>query len=116
MQKSKSESYSYSRKLKNEGRSNSEFESRLSELSLEEVIGLKLELSTRELDGKLYGFPIWHSMPDIIKDAVLKYAIAATKTKGEAARFLGLTPENFYKLCKRYQVEEYFSRNIEKRT
>ena len=116
MPKNKSEAYSFSRKLKNEGRSNNDFESCLSQLSLEEVIGLKLEISTRELNGKLYGFPIWYSMPDIIKDALLKYAIAATKTKGEAARFFGLTPENFYKLCKRYEVEEYFSKKSQKGT
>ena len=102
--------------MRSEGRSNNEFEARLSELSLEEVIGLKLELSTKELNGKLYGFPVWQSMPDIIKDAIVKYALSATKTKGEAARFLGLTPENFRKLCKRYDVEEYFLKNLQKTT
>ena len=114
--KSKSEAYSVSRKLKNEGRSNPALESQLSLLTLEEVIALKLEISTRELNGKLYGFPVWHSMPDIIKDAVVKYAISATKTKGEAARLLGLTPENFYKLCKRYDTEEYFLKKSQKNT
>ena len=116
MSKSKSEAYSFSRKLKEDGRSSSDFEAQLSQLSLEEVIGLKLEISSRELNGKLYGFPVWHSLPDIIKDAVVKFAISATKTKGEAARVLGLTPENFNKLCKRYNVEEYFLKKSQKST
>ena len=116
MQKNKNELYSFSRVLKSEGRSSDEFESRLSNLSLEEVIGLKLELSTKELKGKLYGFPVWHSLPDIIKDALLKYALSATKTKGEAARFLGISPENFYRLCKRYDSEEYFLKKLQKKT
>tara|TARA_B100000131_G_scaffold208518_1_gene200584 strand:- start:311 stop:664 length:354 start_codon:yes stop_codon:yes gene_type:complete len=114
--KGKNEAYSFCRKLRSEGRSNNEFEARLSELSLEEVIGLKLELSTKDLNGKLYGFPVWHSMPDIIKDAIIKYALSATKTKGEAASFLGLTPENFHKLCKRYNSEEYFLKKSKKTT
>ena len=76
--KGKNEAHSFCRKLRSEGRSNNEFEARLSELSLEEVIGLKLELSTKELNGKLYGFPVWQSMPDIIKDAIVKYALSAT--------------------------------------
>ena len=114
MAKSKSEAYSYSRKLKSEGRSNDSFESQLSELSLEEIIGLKLEISSRDLNGKLYGFPVWHSMPDIIKDAVVKYAVSATKTQGDAARMLGISPENFYKLMKRYKVNEYFLKKSQK--
>ena len=116
MQKNKNETYSFSRTLKSDGRVNDEFETRLANLSLEEIIGLKLELSSRELNGKLYGFPVWHSMPDIIKDAVVKYALAATKSKGDAARFLGLSPENFYKLCKRYDSEDFFLKNSQKRT
>ena len=116
MQKNKNELYSFSRTLRSDGRSNDEFESRLSNLSLEEIIGLKLELSSKELNGKLYGFPVWHSMPDIIKDAVLKYALSATKTKGDAARFLGLSPENFYRLCKRYDSEDYFLKKSQNKT
>lgn len=116
MSKGKTEAYSYSRKLKNEGRSDKSFEAQLAELSLEEIIGLKLEISSRELNGKLYGFPVWVSLPDIIKDAVIKFAISATKTQGDAARMLGISPENFYKLCKRYDVDEYFLKKSQKST
>ena len=116
MAKGRTEAYSYSRKLKNEGRSNELFESQVAELSLEELIGLKLEISSRDLNGKLYGFPVWNSMPDIIKDAVIKYAISATKTHGDAARMLGISPENFYKLTKRYKVDEYFLKKSQKNT
>tara|TARA_B100000424_G_C22888350_1_gene472593 strand:+ start:673 stop:1023 length:351 start_codon:yes stop_codon:yes gene_type:complete len=116
MSKQKPKSMSYSRKLKSEGRSSETFETQLAELSLEEVIGLKLELSAKELNGKLYGFPVWHSLPDIIKDAVVKFAISTTKTQGDAARMLGISPENFYKLKKRYKTEEYFLKKSQKKT
>ena len=108
--KNKSEVHSVSRLLRSESRSDSEFEQKLSNLSLEEIIALKLEISSRELKGKLYSFPLWHSMPDIVKDAVLKFSISTTKSKGDAARLIGVSPENFYKLCKRYDVEKYFSK------
>ncbi len=111
--KGKSENYSMIRKLRNEKRSTEEFEVFLNQLSLEEVIALKLELSTASVGGKLYGLPLWQSMPNIIKEAVMKYAISATKTKGDAARFLGLTTATFNRLQKKFQIDEYF---FEKKT
>ena len=106
--KGKSENYSMVRKLRKENRSSEEFEVFLNQLSLEEVIALKLELATVPVGGKLYGLPLWQSMPDIVKEAVFKYAVSATKTKGEAARFLGLTPASFYRLQKKFDIDEYF--------
>ena len=83
--------YSISNKLRKDGKSSEEFEILFNNLSLEEVIGLKLELASKSsFNGKLYGVPIWYSIPSIVKDAVLKYALSATRSKREAARFLGL--------------------------
>ena len=83
--------YSISNKLRKAGKSSEEFEIIFNNLSLEEVIGLKLELASKSaFNGKLYGVPIWYTIPNIVKDAVLKYALSATRSKREAARFLGL--------------------------
>ena len=38
----------------------------------------------------------------------LKYACSATKTKGEAMRFLGLRPKDYKNLSKKYNIESYF--------
>lgn len=103
----KNENYSYSRVLKNEGKSNPEFEAQLSQLSLEEVIGLKLEVSSRDLNGKLYGFPVWQSMPTIIKDALLKFASSCTKSQVEAARMLGLSPDKYHELLKNFEDKNF---------
>ncbi len=100
--------YSVSRKLRNEGKTNEQFEANLNILSLEEVIALKLELAAKSIGGKLYGLPLWYSLPDIVKDAVLKYALSASRTKMEAARFLGVSKEYFYRLTKKYSVTSYF--------
>lgn len=77
-------------------------------LSLEEVIALKLELASKSIGGKLLGFPIMSSMHDVTKDAVLKYALSAARTKGEAARFLGVRKSDLNKLLKIYGTETYF--------
>jgi hypothetical protein len=105
----KNQYYSLSKKLRREGKSSEEFEILFNNLSLEEVIGLKLELASKfGLKGKLYGTPIWSSCTRIVRDALLKYALSAAKSKREAARFLGLRESNFTKLIKQYKTENYF--------
>ena len=107
--KGKNESYSISRKLKKEKRSDDIFEVKLGNLSLEEVIALKLELASNSAGKALYGLPLWHSLPDIVQDAMLKYALSATRTKGEAMRLLGLVPKDFKRLEKKFNTEEYLT-------
>ena len=57
-QEGKNKYYSLSNKLKKESRSHDEFEVMLNNLSLEEIIGLKLELAAKAAGGYLYGIPI----------------------------------------------------------
>ena len=100
--------YSLSKKLRQEKRSNDEFETMLGGLSLEEIIGLKLELSTKPVSNRLYGFPLWFNLTDIVRDAIFKYAYSATRTQMEAMRFLGLREKDFYRLRKKYDPISYF--------
>ena len=100
--------YSLSKKLSQEKRINNDFLIMLNHLSLEEVIGLKLESMCKLVDGKLYGIPIWKSMKSIINDSILKYAYSASKTKADAARFLGITVSQYNYLLRRYQIKSYF--------
>jgi hypothetical protein len=104
----KNKNYSISNKLKKEKRSNDEFEIMLSSLTLEEVIGLKLELSTKPVSNRLYGIPIWSSLQNIVQDAVFKYAFSATRTQAEAMRFLGLKEQSFHILRKKFGIDDYF--------
>ena len=109
MKVGKNDTYSISKKLQKDKRTTDEFEIMINSLTLEEVIALKLELSTRSLRGKFYGFPIWKSLPELTRDAVLKYALSATRSKKEGARFLGLSVGEFNKLLKIYKTESFFS-------
>ena len=107
--------YSISNKLKKDGKSSEEFEILFNALSLEEVIALKLELASKSaFKGKLYGLPLWYSIPSIVKDAMLKYALSATRSKREAARFLGLNEFGLKMLIKKYKVDNYFEKKLDK--
>jgi hypothetical protein len=100
--------YSISTKLRQEQKSNDEFEVMLANLSLEEIIALKLELASKPVNGRLYGFPIWKNLTDIVKDAMFRYAYSATRSQLEAMRFLGLREVDFLKYKKRYSIISYF--------
>ena len=107
--------YSLSNKLRKDGKSSEEFEILFNNLSLEEVIGLKLELASKfGLRGKMYGLPIWYSLRTIVKDAVLKYAVSATRSKREAARFLGLHEQSLNILLRKHKVDKYFEEEVDK--
>ena len=104
----KNKNYSMSNKLRKERKSNEEFEIMLNSLTLEEAIALKLELATKPISNRMYGFPIWQSLHNIVQDAVFKYAFSATRTQAEAMRFLGLRENSFHLLRKKYGLDDYF--------
>ena len=102
------EQYSISKLLRKQNRSNEYFEILLNNLTIEEIIALKLELAYKSVGFVLQGFPLWSSTNYIVKDALLKYAISASKTKTQARDLLGLTNVKFYKLLKKYKINKYF--------
>ena len=96
------------KKLRAEKKVNEEFEILLSNLSLEELIAIKLELTCKTLNSPLFGYPIWHMLDEIVRDAVLKFAVSTTRTTSEAAAFLGMNQDNLWKLIKKYGIWNYF--------
>lgn len=91
--------------LREQNRSNEEFEILVSRLTLEELIWLKLELSAKLFaNNKFYGFTLWSTMPKIIKTSLINFALFSTSTKVEAARFLGITEERLYEITKQNKL------------
>ena len=78
-------------------------------LTIEDLIALKFELSATNTKNKMYGFDIWKRSDYIIKESILKFAISATKSKKDVARFLGLTYKEFSRITKFYKVSNYFT-------
>ena len=104
----KNKDYSIINKLRKERKSNEEFEIMLNNLSLEDIVALKLELSSKSISNRMYGFPIWNSLTSLVKEAVFKYALSATRTQMEAMRFLGLKEDSFHILKNKYKVKDFF--------
>lgn len=102
--------YSIANKLKSENKIDEKFEIMLSSLTLEEIIGLRLELAAKAVNYKLYGANIWQSLPNIVQESVLKYAYSAARTKGEIASFLGINKSSLKKLLNKYDITNYFSK------
>ncbi len=107
----KNKYYSVSKKLLREKKTNLEFEVILNSLTLEEIIALKLELAMKAAGAPIYGVPLWRSVRDICKDSMLKLSLSATRTKKEAANFLGIAFEEFRTELKRRNIEGFFEEN-----
>ena len=76
----------------------------------EDIIALRLELAAKSVSHNLYGFKLWQKVPQIARDAVLKYAYSAARTKGEAASFLGITKSDFNKYLKKFDIKNFFTK------
>ena len=61
--------------LKNDGLLNDSMLVSINNLSLEDLIAIKLELSVRKFNNRLYGFDIWRNSNKITQEAILKFAI-----------------------------------------
>ena len=103
--------YSISNKLMSDGKIDERFEVMLSTLTLEEIIGLRLEIAARSVNYKLYGLDVWNSLQDIVKDGVLKYVYSASRTQGEAASFLGISKARLKRLLRKHKVTNYFNKS-----
>jgi hypothetical protein len=108
MPENQAKDFSISKKLREEKRSNDFFEVMIGNLTLEELIALKLELSYKNLNYLMYGFPLWRATPYIIKDAILKAAISMNKSKKGTIRFLGVNNKEFWQALKKYKIDDYF--------
>jgi hypothetical protein len=74
----------------------------LNRLTLEELVALKLELSTKTANTPLYNMPIRKNIHHIVNYACIWFAISSTFTMEEAAAMLGMQQFNFFNMLKKY--------------
>ena len=96
-------------KLTNEGFLDNTLLVNINNITLEDLIAIKLELAIKQVNNRLYGFDIWRRSGYIIREALLKFAISATQSKMDAARFLGVNYLEFKKLIKKDELEDHFN-------
>ncbi len=80
----------------------------INSLSLEELISLKLELTTKKCHGKYFGFNIWNAIRDIVNESIILYALSKCSSLNDARDFLGLKEEAWSRLLKKYSPGKYF--------
>jgi hypothetical protein len=100
------------KKLKDQNKVDDSILTHINNLSIEDLIAVKLELASAHMNSRLYGFDIWKQSNNIVKEALLKFAISTTKSKKDAARFLGLTYIEFKRVSSKYDVDSFFTEDI----
>ena len=98
--------FSHLDNLRKQNKSSPEFEFMLNNLTLEEIIALKLELTTKSMNYKLSGMKLWASIPFFCKRAMILYASSICKSNYEAAAFLGLDFSQYLEILKKYGTED----------
>ena len=116
MYTSDNENYNLKNKLLKENKIDNDFLNKLQFLKLEELITLKLLVSTQMLKGKIYNFPILKYSYKICKEAVVRYALTIAKNRREASVILGMKKAELVNYIKEYGLlEEYnYGRNTTK--
>ena len=98
-----------SSKLKYTNKITKEFEITLANLSLEEIIALKLEISARMLKGKFY-LPLHGALIPMVKQAAVYFARSVTKSKTAAAKILGVSRKTYITHYQKFEAEDYFKK------
>lgn len=93
------------KKLREENKTNEEFEIMLSNLTLEQMFLLRLELEDKAFNGSLSGYKIYKCLSDIINEGLVRYALEFKKTKAETARFLGINIQSLEKKIKKFNID-----------
>ena len=105
---SSNKNYNLKNKLLKENKIDKEFIERLKFLKLEELITLKLLVSTSLLKGKLFNFPFLKYSTEICKEAVLRFALSQAKSKKEAQMILGIKKSELLYYLRKYNLEKEF--------
>ena len=105
---SSNKNYNLKNKLLREKKIDQEFLEKLKFLKLEELITLKLLVSTSLLKGKLFNFPFLKYSTEICKEAVLRFALSQANSRKEAQLILGIKKADLVHYLKAYGLEKDF--------
>ncbi len=82
----------------------------LNNLTLEELISLKLELSMKTVNKPLYGFELWNNLVEICRESIMRFAYTNATSEYKAAQLLNLPRKAFTKNLWIYQIPQYFNK------
>ncbi len=105
---SSNKNYNLKNKLLKDKKIDNDFLEKLKFLKLEELITLKLLVSTSLLKGKLFNFPFLKYSTEICKEAVLRFALSQANSRREAQIILGMKKSELIHYLKSYNLEKEF--------
>ena len=111
---SDNKNYNLKNKLLKEKKIDKQFLEKLRFITLEELITLKLLVSSEGLKGKLYNFPFLKYSYEICKESVVRFALSMSNNRREASLILGMKKAEFINYIKEYGLLEEF--NYDSRT
>lgn len=79
-----------------------ELKNLIRKLNLEDLIVIKLELSMEVLKGRMFNLKLYQNLPNMVQEAVLRYAISAAHTTREAYTLLGITKNQYFDAMTKY--------------
>ena len=103
---------SFLKSLRADGKIDESTEIFIANMPLEDLIAIKLELTTRSLRTPLFAILSWSQITNIVRDAVVKAAISITQTPSEGAALLGMNLVDFAKITKKFYIYRYIIDNI----
>lgn len=106
---SSNKNYNLKNKLLKESKIDKEFLEKLSFITLEDLITLKLLVSTESLNGKIFNFPFLKYTTDICKEAIVRFALSASNNRKEASLILGMKKADFINYLREYDLMEDYN-------
>ena len=106
---SSNKNYNLKNKLLKEKKIDKDFIEKIKFLTLEDLITLKLLVSTSLLNGKLFNFPFLKYSTQICKEAVVRFALSQANSRREAQIILGMKKSELIYYLKKYNLEEDFN-------
>jgi hypothetical protein len=103
---SENRNYNLKNKLLKEKKIDKPFLEKLRFITLEDLITLKLLVSTEALKGKLYNFPFLKYSSDICKEAIVRFALSVSNNRKEASLLMGMKKSDFINYIREYNLLE----------
>lgn len=106
---SDNKNYNLKNKLLKEGKIDKQFLEKLRFITLEDLITLKLLVSTEALKGKIYNFPFLKYSYEICREAVVRFALSKASNRKEASLIMGMKKADFLAHLKEYDILKEFN-------
>tara|TARA_B100001093_G_C26366163_1_gene816669 strand:- start:152 stop:568 length:417 start_codon:yes stop_codon:yes gene_type:complete len=106
---SDNKNYNLKNNLLKEKKIDKQFLEKLRFITLEDLITLKLLVSTEDLKGKIYNFPFLKYCYEICRESIVRFALSKANNRKEASLIMGMKKADFLAHLKEYDILKEFN-------